>query len=322
MGSAAGGAAGSRKENQFQIPPPMTRSPALPPHRVPGDRVTANSTAELALMTRSNGSRPPHVPSTVDTASASLPARGPGRPQDAALDAAILAAAHRHLGELGYTGMSIQGVAAAAGTSVPALRRRYRGKPELAAATIDAMPAQPLPLKTAHPRADALAILNNLRHILTRNNGIAILATVITERTRHPELLAHFRQRIDEPRRQRLREALSRGRHAGQIPASLDLDTAVSILTGSLYAHGLKNQHIPKDWAEHTLRIIWPPPPQPGCLPHQPTPGIAGSGPTVITPCRLPQWATRPHRGKRCLAVVPAVRARPAWKKPGNLDRP
>ncbi len=49
--------------------------------------------------------------------------------------------------------------------------------------------------------------------------------------------------------------------------SSLDFGTAVSILTGSLYAHSLRNQHIPEDWAEHTLRIIWPPPSQPGCLP-------------------------------------------------------
>ncbi len=88
------------------------------------------------------------------------------------------------------------------------------------AAAIDARPAQPRAAKTPHPRTDALAILNNLRHTLTDNNGIAILATVITERIRHPELLAHFRQRIDEPRWQRLRDALSRGRQAGQIPAA------------------------------------------------------------------------------------------------------
>src|SRR5690348_13910322 len=124
-------------------------------------------------------------------ASDSPPARNSGRPLNAALDAAILAAAQRHLGEHGYTRMSIQGVAAAAGTSVPSLRRRYRGKPELAAASIDAMPTQPLPEKTAHPWADALAILNSLRLTLIQPNGLAVLATVITERTRHPELLAH-----------------------------------------------------------------------------------------------------------------------------------
>jgi len=86
-------------------------------------------------------------------------ARSPGRPRDAALDGAILAAAVRHLGERGYAGMSIEGVAAAAGTTPPSLRRRYRDKLELAVAGIDAMHTGPLPgpsaASTFSPRAMA-----------------------------------------------------------------------------------------------------------------------------------------------------------------------
>jgi AcrR family transcriptional regulator len=41
------------------------------------------------------------------------------------LDQAILAAAARQLGEVGYARMSLEAVAAAAGTTVPSLRRRY-----------------------------------------------------------------------------------------------------------------------------------------------------------------------------------------------------
>src|SRR5216684_2594771 len=83
-------------------------------------------------------------------------ARSPGRPRDAALDGAILAAAVRHLGERGYAGMSIEGVAAAAGTTPPSLRRRYRDKLELAVAGIDAMPTGPLPGPAGEPAAGAL----------------------------------------------------------------------------------------------------------------------------------------------------------------------
>jgi AcrR family transcriptional regulator len=197
----------------------------------------------------------------------SPPARPPGRPKDITLDAAILAAAQRHLGERGYAGMTIQGVAAAAGTSAPSLRRRYRDKLELALASIDAMQTQPLPEKTADPRAGALAILGNLRVTMIRRNGLAILASTFAERARHPELLAHFRQRVEEPLRQRLRQALSAGMETGQLSTGLDLDTAVSMLTGSLYAHYLSSQQLPEDWAEHTLRIVWPASPsQPGYL--------------------------------------------------------
>ena len=53
----------------------------------------------------------------------------------------------------------------------------------------------------------------------------------------------------------------------GQLPASLGLDTTVSMLTGSLYAHYLNGQQLPDDWAEHALLVIWPAnPTQPGQL--------------------------------------------------------
>jgi AcrR family transcriptional regulator len=93
------------------------------------------------------------------------PARPPGAPKYVTLDAAILAAARRHLGERGSTGMSIQGVAAAVGSSVPSLRRTYRDKLELA------------------------------------------IATIVTEQTRHPELLAH-------PSRVRISPSLPAGNSA------------------------------------------------------------------------------------------------------------
>jgi AcrR family transcriptional regulator len=184
--------------------------------------------------------------------------RPPGRPRDTTLDGAILVAAVRQLGERGYAGMSIEGVAAAAGTTAPSLRRRYRDKLALAVAGIDAMRTLPLPTATADPRADALATLDNLRANLFRRNGLALLGTIVAEQRRNPELLAHFRQRVDEPRQERLRDALSRGAETGRLPAGLDLDAAVSMLTGSLYSSYLRTQRIPADWPERTLGIIWP----------------------------------------------------------------
>jgi AcrR family transcriptional regulator len=184
--------------------------------------------------------------------------RTPGRPRDAALDAAILAAAVRQLGERGYAGMSIEGVAAAADTTAPSLRRRYRGKLELALAGVDAMPAEPPPGVTGEPRADALAILENLRATLVDRNGMAIVGTILAEHRRNPELLDHFRRRLVEPRRERLRQALARGAETGQLQAGLDLDAAASLLIGSLYASYFRTQRIPDDWAERTLRIVWP----------------------------------------------------------------
>jgi AcrR family transcriptional regulator len=185
--------------------------------------------------------------------------RSAGRPRDAALDTAILRAAARELAEHGYGGMSLGGVAAAAGTTPPSLRRRFRNKLDLALAAINALPTEPLPRTAGDPRADALASLENLQVNLARQNGGAILGALLAEERRHPELLKRFRQRIDKPARERLLQALARGVRDGQLRPDLDLEAAVSLLIGSLYAGCQQPRQTPHDWAERILGVIWPP---------------------------------------------------------------
>src|SRR5262245_65381251 len=54
-----------------------------------------------------------------------------GRPRDARLDAAIEAAAFELIAEAGYNGLSIKAVAERAGTTTPAVYRRWSSKAEL-----------------------------------------------------------------------------------------------------------------------------------------------------------------------------------------------
>ncbi|HEY9244848.1 MAG TPA: TetR/AcrR family transcriptional regulator C-terminal ligand-binding domain-containing protein [Streptosporangiaceae bacterium] len=196
-------------------------------------------------------------PGPGDQAGASS-SRPPGRPRDAALDQAILAAAERQLVKRGYAGMSLEAVAAAAGTTTPSLRRRFRGKTELAAAVIDTLRVEPLPEPTGDPRADALAVLENLRANMLRPDGMATLGSILAEENRHPRLLQRFRQRLVEPRRERLRRALLAGIDQGQLPARLDLDMTVNLLVGSCYARYLAAATIPADWPDRALTVVWP----------------------------------------------------------------
>jgi AcrR family transcriptional regulator len=264
------------------------------------------------------------------------PARSPGRPRDAALDTALLAAAVRHLGEFGYAGMSMGRVAAAAGTTAPSLRRRFRGKLQLAVAGIDAMAIEPLPRVTGRPRADALAVLENLRANLATRDGMALLGTILAEHRRHPELLDHFRRRLEEPCRERLRQALARGVEAGQLPDGLDLDAAVTLLIGSLYARCLRTRRIPDGWAQRTLTVVWPRDragsdelPTARSLP-RPTAGGSGIKTTLMPlphtrsmrrPCSSPKSAqSRDFRHSTCQAASRRSTRRQAY--PGPVPQP
>jgi AcrR family transcriptional regulator len=185
-------------------------------------------------------------------------ARPAGRPRNPGLDQAILAAAEQQLREAGYAGMSLESVAAAAGTTVPAVRRRVGGKAGMAAAVIDSLRIEGMPAESGPPRRRALAVLLNFRANLLRRNSMAVVGTLLAEEHRHPELLAAFRQRLADPRRAALRQALAEGISSGELPDSADPDVLASMLIGSFYARYIATSDIPGDWAEQTLRHVWP----------------------------------------------------------------
>ena len=178
-----------------------------------------------------------------------------GRPRNQSLDAAILSAAARQFGELGYARMSLESVAAAAGTTVPSLRRRYRDKAELAAAVIGSLRVEEPPAAALTPRAHALAILENLLGNLRALPAMAILGSLLVEEERHPELLHLFKTRLVEPRRSMLRQALA----TGDFPESADFDALTSMLVGSFYGRYVTVAGIPDDWPDRVLSVIWPP---------------------------------------------------------------
>jgi AcrR family transcriptional regulator len=182
-----------------------------------------------------------------------------GRPRDPTLDVAILDAAEKQLRERGYSGMSMESVARAAGTTVPSLRRRHCDKAALAAAVVDSMRIAGLMDGDGAPREQALAILENFRRNLARTHSMALLGTLLAEEGRNPELLGRFRARLVKPRRAMLEQALESGVRAGELAADMDIDAAVSMLIGSFYALYVSRGRIPKDWPERVLAGLWPP---------------------------------------------------------------
>ncbi|WP_158675543.1 TetR/AcrR family transcriptional regulator [Nocardia stercoris] len=177
-----------------------------------------------------------------------------GRPRNPALDEALLSTAARHLGEFGYARMSLEAVAAAAGTTTPSLRRRYRNKAELVAAVIGSLRVEEPPAGAPTPRAHALAILTNFHHNLRSIPAMAILGSLLAEQERHPELLQLFKTRLVEPRRAMLRAALA----AGGFPESTDFDALTGMLIGSFYGAYVTVAGVPDDWPERVLHVVWP----------------------------------------------------------------
>ena len=72
-----------------------------------------------------------------------------------------------------------------------------------------------------------------------------------------PELVKLFRRRVVRPRRVRLHAILERALRDGLIDAGADLDIALTMLTGSWYAHALSGGPPPAHWAERVTAAVW-----------------------------------------------------------------
>lgn len=187
------------------------------------------------------------------------PPRPRGRPRSSDVDAAILDAAARLLGEVGWSRMSMEAVAAAAGVGKPTLYLRYSGKAELVAAAFERLRMGGAPALTGDLRADLVAQLRHLRLVFGRV-GMTVTGVCLAEEEHLPDLIAALRERSLHPGRALLRGALLAARERGEIAADADLDTAVEMAFGAYYARHLAGDPVDEGWEERvadaTLRAV------------------------------------------------------------------
>src|SRR3981081_2209255 len=166
-----------------------------------------------------------------------LKIRSAGRPRSAEKDVAILRAALRLLASHGYTRMTLDQVAVAAGVSKSTIHLRWKTKADLVTAALESMRMVDAPASSGDVRTDLVAILRDFAGTVERVRGMALIGTCLAEQAHTPELLILLRERTVLPRRALLREVLERACERGEIRADADeLEAAVSALLGPFYA--------------------------------------------------------------------------------------
>lgn len=180
-----------------------------------------------------------------------------GRPRDEALDRAILDRATEVLSSEGVDAINFSRIAELAGTSRPALYRRYGSPEELIAAALNHLAVGTLPPRTGDHLVDLEAELTNFRDGITRTNSIALVGSMLAPSI-EASLAAAYRERLVGPRRSRIRDLLTDARRANEITATPgDLEVAITMCTGSFYAYALAGVDPPKDWPRRTARLVW-----------------------------------------------------------------
>lgn len=119
------------------------------------------------------------------------------RRRGATLERAILDAAWAELSEVGYTALTIEGVAKRAGTSKPVIYRRWQSRAALViAAWAGRQPVDTTTPDTGSLRADLVWLFTR---IARRANSMMseTIAGVMAEAFKHPEVVALLNDRLD-----------------------------------------------------------------------------------------------------------------------------
>ncbi len=156
----------------------------------------------------------------------------PGRPRSEEAHRAILDATLTLLREAGYTGLTIEGVAARAKVGKATIYRRWPSKAPLVMEALALLP-EIHPTDTGSLAEDLRELLRNLVSYLSSTPVPGVLPVLSLERDRNPELTKILDAYIAESRKpiiQVLDQAIARG----ELPRTIDRELAGDMIVGPI----------------------------------------------------------------------------------------
>lgn len=181
-----------------------------------------------------------------------------GRPRTEC-EGAILEAAWRLLGELGYGRLTMERIAQEAGVGKPTLYLRYSSKAEVVGAAFMRARLERAPEPTGDLGADVAAQLDHIRAVMD-GVGMGLVGTCLAEEEHVPELIHRLREHSLRPGRELLRSILRDAVDRGELPAGCDIETALEMAIGAFYAVRIAGAEFDDGWAGRvagaTLRLL------------------------------------------------------------------
>ncbi len=184
--------------------------------------------------------------------------RRPGRPRDARHDQVILDATLEILRDQGYSGLTIDGVAARAGVGRPTIYRRWPSKPALVvAAMVDSSRLAIPEIDTGSLRGDLITVQHHQIELMNRPENRRITAGLIADLTADPVLADSYVQQYLEPRRASVWRVLQRGVERGELDADADFALIYELLIGALFMRSVVwGKSLGPDVAENTVDVV------------------------------------------------------------------
>ena len=181
-----------------------------------------------------------------------------GRPRDPRIDSAVLTAAAELVQQVGYADLTIAAIAARAGTTKPAIYRRWPSKAHLVHEAVF-----PVGEKTSLPQTGSVA--DDLREMLRRTADLwsapaaraalpGLMGEISADPTLHALLLDRFQEGVFGTLDERLVEASERG----EVRAGVDTGALIETIAGATLMALLirATDHLDDDWVEHTADLL------------------------------------------------------------------
>ena len=179
-----------------------------------------------------------------------------GRPRDPDLERAITDAALDILRCSGLGGLTYVAVAERAGTTRPAIYRRYPDITALAVAAVASLAEATAPARTGDHVHDLVAELTAFRAGILAANGLSLTAVVLSEAT-DPAIKDAYRAAVVAPRRARIASIIGAAAADGTITADRPTQQLlVTMCTGSWYGSAVAGITPPRDWPRRPAAII------------------------------------------------------------------
>lgn len=155
-----------------------------------------------------------------------------GRPRSEEAHQAILDATLELLVEVGFSALTVEGVASRAGVGKATIYRRWASKLPLVVEAFGQLPGFE-EVDSGNVAEDLKQMLRGYIQVFNSTPLASALPSLAGERAHNPELSELF-DPVSRQRRQPLRRALERGVERGELPADLDLELAADLVVGPI----------------------------------------------------------------------------------------
>jgi AcrR family transcriptional regulator len=180
-----------------------------------------------------------------------------GRPRDARIDSAVLAAAAEMLVDVGYRKLTMAAIAERAGTTKTALYRRWSGKAELVHDVAFSRMTR-LPPSSGEVADDIRTLVDSARELFASPVTRAALPGLISDMAADPELAVRVHAGFAEvfgALRERLVVAVERG----EVHPDVDPDRLIEAVGGAAMLHALllvDGQRFDATWAAQLSALV------------------------------------------------------------------